>query len=156
MNMEWFRIQASEVDDVMAMDEDDFYPWCDERPSDSKLSVDKEWHGIHVALTGSGLLMDGMTDPLAQVVAGGDDLDFDGGYGPPRVLEPTNVTAIATALDGLSDDTVASNIANADFGDVYPYFGRTDDMEIEPYVDAVRRFFRAAADAGDAIVISLT
>jgi hypothetical protein len=101
--------------------------------------------------------MEEPTTPLAMVVTGGDELDADSGYGPPRLLRNDGVVAIADALEQVTEQQMADNLASCNFDEVYPYFGRYDeDVGVAPFVAEMRTFFRGAATDGAAVVTLLT
>lgn len=79
----------------------DFLYGDDERQGDDT-DLDKAWHGIHFMLTGSAWAGDA---PLCYLVVGGQDIgDEDVGYGPARLLRPSEVEQFDAALAAISLD----------------------------------------------------
>src|SRR5262245_64253634 len=67
----------------------------------NELEVDKSWHGLHFLLTGSA--WEG-SFPLNFIVAGGQEVGDDLGYGPARALRSEDVAKVDAALDPLTMD----------------------------------------------------
>ncbi len=69
------------------------------------VSLEKSWHGLHFALTGSA--WDG-EPPLNFLATGGEPVgDVDVGYGPARLLMPDQVASLSAALERITDDEFA-------------------------------------------------
>src|SRR5262249_30682076 len=86
--------------------------------SDQVLGLEKSWHGLHFALTGSAWEGE---EPLNFLLCGtpvGEDL----GYGPARVLLADEVARVDAALNGVSDAQFAQqfDVAAMQSEDVYP------------------------------------
>ncbi|GID62118.1 hypothetical protein J3R03_003251 [Actinoplanes couchii] len=62
---------------------------------DPQLDLDKSWHGIHYALTGTAWQV-GLGAGAA--VLGGAEIGEDNGYGPPRLISAEQVQSIAAGL----------------------------------------------------------
>lgn len=149
------RLRASAdsiVDYLYPEDEDDL-------PPERRLDVDKAWHAIHFLLNGSpweGEL------PRFNAVLGGEPIgDDDLGYGPVRFLTADEVRDVADALEDApvfvlleSFDHEAMNGA-----EIYPEGWKGDEEEREylasHYAELVA-FFKAAAQAGDAMLLYLS
>ncbi|MBL8548723.1 MAG: DUF1877 family protein [Hyphomonadaceae bacterium] len=58
------------------------------------LCLDKQWHILHFALTGSS----GLTGEPADALMSGEEVGADAGYGPPRVHDPDAARAFADFL----------------------------------------------------------
>ncbi len=88
-------------------------------PSPHSVDLDKAWHGIHWLLTGDPW---GGAGPLGQVIFGGQGFGEDGGYGPPRLLDPAGVTAVAAALTGIEQAELRSRFdpAAMSAAELYP------------------------------------
>jgi Domain of unknown function (DUF1877) len=67
----------------------------------NELDVDKAWHGLHFLLTGSA--WEG-SFPLNFIVAGGEEVGDDLGYGPARGLNSNDVRKIDAALEPLTPE----------------------------------------------------
>jgi len=67
-------------------------------PFEDQISLEKEWHAIHFFLTGE-LERDGSIE--GEAILGGQEIGSDLGYGPARLINPTNVKAIADALESV-------------------------------------------------------
>src|SRR6266851_4399001 len=73
-----------------------------------RVVLNKAWHAIHFALTGSRL---GGDEPLNFLVSEGTPVgEVDVGYGPARVLTSQQVRALAEALAALDPENVAARI----------------------------------------------
>src|SRR5438067_13491335 len=85
-----------------------------------RVVLDKAWHAIHFALTGSRL---GGDAPLNFLVSEGTPVgEVDVGYGPARVLTSQQVRAIAAALQPLAPDDLARRVDLKQLDDeaIYP------------------------------------
>jgi hypothetical protein len=124
------------------------------------LDLDKLWHLLHYLITGTVWDVEG---DAGQAILGGDDIGEDDGYGCPHLLTPAEVAAVATGLD-LLDVTVLRaryHLPTLTAADIYPNVwddpGWADfDEIVVPFLTALRRFYRSAADAGEAVVLALT
>ena len=73
-----------------------------------RVVLDKAWHAIHYALTGSRL---GGDEPLNFLVSEGTPVgEVDVGYGPARVLTSDQVRSIANALAPIPPEDVARRV----------------------------------------------
>ena len=121
------------------------------------LDIDKSWHAIHFLLNRNA--WEG-TPPLMNAVLGGRELGEDLGYGPPRILEASEVREVAKALGAISADQLlqAYDPAALNQAEIYPE-GWSDDEPEEPYIaehyKALVDFFKHAAEAGDAMILYL-
>jgi Domain of unknown function (DUF1877) len=69
--------------------------------SGAGLSLEKSWHGLHFALTGTA--WEGVS-PLNFLATGGATVgDEDIGYGPARILDPDGVAELDKALGAFTD-----------------------------------------------------
>src|SRR5215212_3613742 len=93
--MEWHPIERDEVADLLEADEDGLIDWLED-PIRRPFDVDKAWHGLHAALTGSA---DECDHPLNAVVFGGEEFGPDLGYGRSRYLPADEVRQLAASLD---------------------------------------------------------
>jgi hypothetical protein len=64
------------------------------------LSLEKSWHGLHYLLTGTA---EEGKEPLGFLVAGGEEIGEDLGYGPARMLDAQKVKELNRALALISD-----------------------------------------------------
>lgn len=121
------------------------------------LEIEKAWHGLHFLLCRDV----GVTsDPLSQVVMGGEELGEDLGYGPARVLEPAQVASLATALEGLSQAELEKNFAPEAMDEIYPSgWSSSGPEELEWLLDAfrdVRDYYVEARERGFGMLLYLT
>src|SRR5258707_9202627 len=73
-----------------------------------RVVLNKAWHAIHFALTGSRL---GGAEPLNFLVSEGTPVgEVDVGFGPARVLTSDQVRRIADALASIEPDDVAARV----------------------------------------------
>lgn len=118
------------------------------------LDIDKAWDTL-------GFLLRRIEFPV-DIVHGEEEIPGaeDWGYGPPRYLTPEQVRAAAAALGGLSSDVLVRDVTEAELAqaDLYPNIAG-EGLQWLKYVthhyDALVPFFRAAAAAGDAMVVWL-
>ena len=129
----------------------------------SVVDLDKSWHGIHYLLTGTAWEGE---PPLNALVAGGRELpDPEGewGYGPPRVLNPPDTIAFATALDLLSDEELAARFEPSDMlaKEIYPAIWDRDPADddtlawLMEYVTRLREFIREALREPRGLLIAI-
>ena len=124
------------------------------------LSLEKAWHGLHFALTGSGF---GAEGPLGFILEGGAPVeDLDGGYGPARVLPHAAVLQLANALDGISNDEFDRRFDLERLAEeqVYPFIWDEPRANLlEEYLDyfnQMKQFVHQAASQRQALMITLT
>lgn len=123
-----------------------------------ELDLDKFWHGVHFLLTGSAW---GLGDGVAgAAVLGGEEIGEDGGYGPARLVTADRVRSVADALDALDDDTLRTRFDRPAMkaAEIYPDIW---DEDVSPdgflaHVAELRRFYRTAADNGQALLLMIT
>jgi len=127
---------------------------------DQRLSLEKSWHGLHFALTGSA--WDG-EKPLNFLVSGGEPVgDEDIGYGPARVLFAEDVASLDQALGNVSDDKFQHgfDLRSLQAAEIYPEIWdepREDLLaEYGGYFHELQAFVHRAAQGGQALVITLT
>jgi hypothetical protein len=125
-------------------------------PSHNKLSLEKEWHGVHYLLCGSAE-PDGSV--LGEAVLGGTDLGDDeegfSGYSPARLLTPEKVTQINGALNRPGLEAEASSRFDASAMNkmgIYPGFRASDLEGLLHGLRRLRSFYAESAAAGRAIV----
>jgi hypothetical protein len=85
-----------------------------------RVVLNKAWHAIHFALTGSRL---GGAEPLNFLVSEGTPVgEVDVGFGPARVLTSDQVRQIADALASIEPDDVAARVDQKKFDEevIYP------------------------------------
>jgi hypothetical protein len=134
------------------------------RSSDRYLSIDKDWHALHVLLTGQ---ISNPSDiqqappPLGNVVMGGTETPFDATYGKVRFLEPDEVRAVADALSRFSVEDLRARFDPIAFteAEVYPNPrpGGWDMEQLEPLLWVYPQlvgFFRDAAREGNVVLLS--
>ena len=135
-------------------------------PPDTLHDLHKDWDLLTFALTGTGALS-GAAGPLAAAVMGSRETAIPGGYGPVRVVDAADVPAVFAALEAVNPAEVAARctpeLVNA--GVLYPSpmsFGPDGDVEegfeadeldyLPDLVPELTAFYRAAADAGEAVL----
>lgn len=124
-----------------------------------KLSLEKEWHGVHYLLCGEaepGSLL------LSQAVLGGtvigDDDEGFSGYGPARFFDPQKVSAIALALNQPALEAEAAgrfDPAKMSKLEIYPGWRSSDAENLIASLHQLRDFYAEAAGNGRAIVTCL-
>ncbi|GMU82303.1 MAG: hypothetical protein AMXMBFR47_21740 [Planctomycetota bacterium] len=145
-----------EFDDEFGGDEDGDDS-DDERLEDhgNSLNIDKAWHAMHFALTGTAWEGD---FPWAFLQVGGAQIgDEDVGYGPARAFTSDEVSAIADALDTLSQADFAARLDLQKLArhSIYPEIWKNaDSIEyVVEYYDRVVEFMRAAARKRKGILV---
>ena len=145
----------STVDALLFGDLDD----DDAEMPEPELDLGKLWHAVHYLLAGTA--WDTGDGAAGAAVLGGADIGEDGGYGPARILKPDLVRAIAAALDATDPQTLRARF-DADAmaaADIYPNIwtrGGIDASDLIAAFAELRRFYRAAADGGQAVVLAIT
>jgi Domain of unknown function (DUF1877) len=123
------------------------------------LDLDKSWHGIHYLLTGAAWEVG---EGAGAAILGGDDMGDDNGYGPPRLLDPETVRAVAAALDALDTETLRARFDPAAMraADIYPDIWDEGfelfDGYFAPHFEQLRGFYQTAAANGQAVLLALT
>ncbi len=122
------------------------------------VEIDKAWHGVHFVLTGSAE-PDGSV--LGNVILGGEEIGDDAGYGPARLIDPSDVRLISEALATFDDGALAARFdadVMTDLG-IYPDVWDEDGETIEfiaDAVDVVRRAYTDAATKGHGMLVWLS
>jgi hypothetical protein len=121
-----------------------------------RVVLNKAWHAIHFALTGSRL---GGEEPLNFLVSEGTPVgEVDVGFGPARVLTSQQVSQLAAALTPIEPDEVARRIDLAAFDQeaIYPGNwvgnGVGVDYVLTNYRD-MRDLIVRVAERGDGLVL---
>jgi hypothetical protein len=124
-----------------------------------KLSLDKEWHGVHYVLCGE---VEPGTALLSQAVMGGtaigeDDEGFSG-YGPARFFSREKVNDLAKALSRPELEAEAAgrfDAAKMSRLGIYPGWRDTDATGVMDALRRLRDFYSDAASKGHGIVTCL-
>jgi hypothetical protein len=126
--------------------------------TECRLTMDKEWHGIHFLLTGEPVPDD---NPLGMVIFGAEDVGDNLGYGPARSLTVEQVQRVATELSRISvGDLRARYDATAMAREmIYPdVWERDGDAALDWLLGGYERlqtfYARASAD-GYAVVLAI-
>ena len=123
------------------------------------LEIDKAWHGIHFLLTGTAW---GSSLPLGFVVAGGEEVGDDLGYGPARALRSEDVLKIETALEPLTTEELRRRFDAERMTEleIYPFGWNQDpDGELEYLLEfyaELRAFVRRTAERGHGLLVYLS
>jgi hypothetical protein len=127
--------------------------------SDSVLSLEKSWHGLHFTLTGTAWAGN---PPLNLLAAGGTPVgDEDVGYGPARVISPSEVVALNAALAAFTEADFDRDFDPAKLGaaEVYPQIWDEplEDLKQEygGYLREMKAHVREAAEAGRALMVTI-
>jgi hypothetical protein len=124
-----------------------------------KLSLEKEWHGVHYLLCGK-------TEPdselLSQAVLGGTDIGDDdegfSGYGPARFHTPQKVAELSRELSQPETETRAASrfdAAQMTRLGIYPGWRQEGREQVIDAFRQLRDFYADAAANGSAIVTCL-
>jgi hypothetical protein len=121
-----------------------------------RVVLNRAWHAIHFALTGSRL---GGEEPLNFLVSEGTPVgEVDVGYGPARVLTSEQVRSIASALEPIPPEAVARrvDVRKLDEEVIYPgdwqRNGAGVDYIVATYRD-MRNLFTRLATQGLGVVL---
>lgn len=132
------------------------------KPSElpEEYDVDKAWHGIHFLLTGSDWEGEG---PLAFVLHGGREINYDMGYGNPHGFVSSEVKEIARALEGVNIDELYQKADPAKFKelDIYPQIWQHEPKEqcigyVTEYLKGLREFVQKTASTNRALIVYLS
>lgn len=121
------------------------------------IDIDKSWHGIHFIL--SKIAISGNT-VLEQAILGGEPLGEDVGYGPARVLMPSEVKEITAALSGISIKQFESEFdpVAMEAEEIYPQIWNDDEDVVEyltHFFPGLVAFYVEAANRGQGMVLHL-
>ena len=124
---------------------------------DPELDLGKNWHAIHYLLTGSAW---DIGEGAGAAVLGGVEIGEDRGYGPARVLDPDSARVVATELDALRVETMRARFDPDAMAaaEIYPNGWDGGDAEWNGLVEhlaELRRFYRAAAENGQAVLLAI-
>jgi Domain of unknown function (DUF1877) len=157
MRLTVVMVRAEELD-RLARDPSELLQLLLHGSPDSRLTMDKEWHGIHYLLTGEPWPVD---HPLGRVIFGADDIGDNLGYGPARTLTVEQVLQIATQL---SQTTAEDLRGRYDVGAmteamIYPEVWQREgtaalDWLLVGYQRLVR-FYTEASSKGYAVVLAI-
>lgn len=120
------------------------------------LDLGKAWHGLHYLLTGAREQVEG--DFAGAAVLGGDEIGDDDGYGPARVLGPHLVRAVAAGLDVIEADSLRDRYDPRTMRalDIYPDSWQSGELHwLVTQFGELRRFYRIAAERGQAVLLTL-
>ena len=123
------------------------------------VSLEKSWHGLHFALTGTAW---GGDPPFNFLVTGGEPVgDIDVGYGQARILLPDQVALLNSALASMSDEEFARRFDLAELAKaaIYPeiWDEPSDELldEFGGYLSFAKALIDDATRNGQAILIVL-
>ena len=151
--------------DVEALDNPEalLAKWEEQQDSERFLSIGKDWHALHFLLTGDGELRPHPLPPppLGNVVHGGTETEWECGYGKVRSLTPDEVSEVANALAGITVEELRSRFSVESFNTakIYPHgrrgcWTREEAESVFGIYPQLVEFFRAAAQAGDMVLLS--
>ena len=121
------------------------------------IDLDKAWHAIHFLLTkqaAEAALPEGF-------LLGGAEVGEDLGYGPARLLNPSQVADVQQLLEKLPGDFVRSTLDFSQLAkaDIYPLMwdqANPEELEyVSHYFDELRRFVKSAADNNEGVVMAM-
>ncbi|HEY3757312.1 MAG TPA: YfbM family protein [Opitutaceae bacterium] len=124
----------------------------------NSLYIDKDWQAIHYLFTQHA---EPVAGALSSSIFEGEGIGDDLGYGPARLLTPTEVKQIAAALARVTKAKVMAryDAAKMDAANIYPEIWVRDGKEardevISTYGQFVS-FYRHAAETGDFVLLVL-
>lgn len=124
------------------------------------LDIRKSWHPLHFLLSGQA---SEAPWPWGAVVLGGEEIGENLGYGPARLLTPSQVAELADALQALGEDALMARYVPAAFeaAGIAPCGWEDPDEDAERrewLLDTfreVRDYYVAARDRGYGMVLAL-
>ena len=125
---------------------------------ENHIDLDKAWHAIHFTLNGK--TWEG-EDPLFFAILGGEEIGEDIGYGPARYLVPQQVKAVSAALLTITPEVFGAKFNHSELAaaEIYPDIWAAEGAEsleyVQPFYDDLRKFYMAASERGDAVLIYL-
>lgn len=128
----------------------------DAEDTDRGIDLDVAWDAIHFLLTGR---RDGGSPPMANAIKGGHPIGPDLGMGPARYLAPEEVKAVADALAQVTKDILRRQFNPVAMKKAKVYnaeaWSRGDEAfeELFGHFEFLQRYYRNAAERGDAILI---
>ncbi|WP_020470572.1 YfbM family protein [Zavarzinella formosa] len=124
-----------------------------------RLSLEKSWHGLHFALTGSAYKGD---ESLNFLVSGGEPIgNEDVGYGPARVLFTDGVARLNQALAAVDDESFQRrfNTPALEAANIYPQIWDEPLEELLEeyggYFQELKEFIRQAAKDRLSLVVTI-
>ena len=167
---EWEHVRNlfSKENALSAHDLEDAYlefAYSDELMSSERyFSLEKDWHALHVLLTGdvSNLAkIKPFPAPLGNAVMGGTETPIDATYGKVRFLTTSEVHEVADALSSIAVDELASRFDPIEFtkAEVYPNPrpGGWQSENLGPILfrhSQLVKFFNEAKQAGNVVLLS--
>jgi len=126
------------------------------KSDDSRVELDKAWHGIHYLLTGSALPDDTLA---SRVIMGGEDIGPVLGYGPAQLVQPAEVKAIAQLLEKTPPEMLRKRFDPKEMTREQVYPGVIWEREGEEalqfllsYYTQLVAFYKRAAERGQAVI----
>jgi hypothetical protein len=124
-----------------------------------ELEIDKSWHGLHFLLTGSA---EEASPPLNFILAGGEEVGDDLGYGPARAFRSDDVRGVDAALEPLTAAELRGRFDADRMTElqIYPFGWSEDpDGELEyllEFYGELRAFVRRTAGRGHGLLVYLS
>lgn len=121
------------------------------------LCLDKQWHILHFALSGSS----GLTGEPADALMSGEEIGDDAGYGPPRVHAPEAARAYADFLAAQNFPALLAHATPQAMNDARIY-GAPDVIDellatmLSDDFIRLRDYAAAARDGGDGLITWLS
>jgi hypothetical protein len=150
-------LEAPEQLEAFLDDEEDFGDADGARFQE--LDIGETWHGLQYLLTGTA--WEGQA-PLDFLVRGGEDVgDIPSDEGTARLFVPTQVNALAQALEALSPRTLRERYVpeRLQAEDIYPGFWEEPPPDLDPqeellsYFEELRRFVQGVARRGHGLLV---
>jgi hypothetical protein len=152
MRMLYLRVPPGDLDEL-ERDPDLAGLWFADR---EPLDLGTAWYAVHFLLNGSAW---GGTPPLLDAVLGGTPIGDPSTYEPIRYVGPAEVAAVAQALPGPEVVTPRFTHRGLRQAEIYPEsaWDQADALTelVLPAYQRLRELFDAAAQAGDAVLITL-
>jgi hypothetical protein len=128
-----------------------------ESKPDGRLDIEKAWHGLHFLLAGSA---QETTPGAGQAVLGGREVGPDQGYGPARLLDPSEVVTVSKALSAVTPATLKKRFKPEalDQADIYPGGWAEEPGALQWLLDAfkdLQKFYASAASRGSAVLLTI-
>lgn len=151
------RLSKAQLNQILS-DNDKFQDLEDQwRDTDHCIDIDKAWQGIHYLFNFSP--WEG-SPPAKWIIFGDIPIrSFDGGYGPARYLNPSQVSYVYQLMESISEDELKKRYDPVQFdkAEIYPTFWLREKEEAFEYLirhyRQLKTLYQKAVVAGEHILM---